>query len=401
MPKILVIEDEESVRENLLDLLEAENFETVVAANGKIGLNMAMSEQPDLILCDMMMPELDGYGVLTALRQDPLTATVPFIFLTAKSAKSDFRQGMNMGADDYLTKPFTRNELLSAILNKLEKYANLRKHLSAIANKLTPRMQIVIENLHQTIKEKNFAGFEINYQPIVDINTGRITSAESLLRWQSTELGRVSPQEFIPLAESNGLIIDIGKWVLNTVCQQMRIWQDAGIYDLTIAVNLSAIEFNQPELITKIMYLISSNNIQPNCLELELTETMIMEDVNGAIEAMNTLRSLGVKIAIDDFGVGNNSLISLKQLPIDTLKIDRDFVQNINTDYRKSAITKNLIRLGHELNLKIIAEGVETEEELAFLRENNCDSIQGFICSPALPALEFYKLLITNKSLSI
>ncbi|MTJ08153.1 EAL domain-containing response regulator [Anabaena sp. UHCC 0204] len=401
MPKILVIEDEESVRENLLDLLEAENFETVVAANGKIGLNMAMSEQPDLILCDMMMPELDGYGVLTALRQDPLTATVPFIFLTAKSAKSDFRQGMNMGADDYLTKPFTRNELLSAILNKLEKYANLRKHLSAIANKLTPRMQIVIENLHQTIKEKNFAGFEINYQPIVDINTGRITSAESLLRWQSTELGRVSPQEFIPLAESNGLIIDIGKWVLNTVCKQMRIWQDAGIYDLTIAVNLSAIEFNQPELITKIMYLISSNNIQPNCLELELTETMIMEDVNGAIKAMNTLRSLGVKIAIDDFGVGNNSLISLKQLPIDTLKIDRDFVQNINTDYRKSAITKNLIRLGHELNLKIIAEGVETEEELAFLRENNCDSIQGFICSPALPALEFYKLLITNKSLSI
>jgi EAL domain-containing protein (putative c-di-GMP-specific phosphodiesterase class I) len=401
MPKILVIEDEESVRENLLDLLEAEDFETVAAANGKIGLNMAMSEQPDLILCDMMMPELDGYGVLTALRQDPLTATVPFIFLTAKSAKSDFRQGMNMGADDYLTKPFTRNELLSAILHKLEKYANLRKHLSAIANKLTPRMQIVIENLHQTIKEKNFAGFEINYQPIVDINTGRITSAESLLRWQSTELGRVSPQEFIPLAESNGLIIDIGKWVLNTVCKQMQIWQDAGVYNLTIAVNLSAIEFNQPELITKIMYLISSNNIQPNCLELELTETMIMEDVNGAIEAMNTLRSLGVKIAIDDFGVGNNSLISLKQLPIDTLKIDRDFVQNINADYRKSAITKNLIRLGHELNLKIIAEGVETEEELAFLRENNCDSIQGFICSPALPAVEFYKLLLTNRSLSI
>ncbi len=401
MPKILVIEDEESVRENLLDLLEAENFETVVAANGKIGLNMAMSEQPDLIVCDMMMPELDGYGVLTALRQEPSTATIPFIFLTAKSAQSDFRQGMNMGADDYLTKPFTRAELLSAILNKLEKYSNLKKHLLSGANKLTPRMQMVLTNLQKVIKENFFEGFEVHYQPIIDINTGRITSAESLLRWQSVEIGRVSPQEFIPLAESYGLIIDIGKWVLNTVCHQMQVWQDIGIHNLTIAVNLSAIEFNQPDLISKIIHLISSNNIQSNFLELELTERMILEDVDGAITAMNQLRSLGVKIAIDDFGVSNNSLLTLKQLPMDTLKIDRDFIQNINDDYRKAAITKNLIQLGHDLNLKIIAEGVETETELAFLRENKCDAIQGFICSPALPILEFQKLLLTNKSLSI
>ncbi|MTJ12183.1 EAL domain-containing response regulator [Anabaena sp. UHCC 0187] len=401
MPKILVIEDEESVRENLLDLLEAENFETVVAANGRIGLNMAMSEYPDLILCDMMMPELDGYGVLTALRQEPSTATIPFIFLTAKSAKSDFRQGMNMGADDYLTKPFTRSELLSAILNKLEKYSNLKKHLLSGANKLTPRMHIVLRNLQQVIKEENFEGFEVHYQPITDINTGRITAAESLLRWQSPELGKVSPQEFIPLAETNGLIIDIGRWVLTTVCNQMQIWENIGIHNLTIAVNLSAIEFNQSDLIPKIIHLISNNNIQSNFLEIELTERMIMEDVDVAIVAMNKLRSLGVKIAIDDFGVSNNSLMTLKQLPMDTLKIDRDFIQNINDDYRKAAITKNLIRLGHDLNLKIIAEGVETESELAFLRENKCDAIQGFICSPALPALEFQKLLLTNKSLSI
>jgi len=401
MPKILVIEDEESVRENLLDLLEAENFETVMASNGKIGLNVAMLEHPDLILCDMMMPELDGFGVLAALRQNPSTATIPFIFLTANSARSDFRQGMNMGADDYLTKPFTRSELLSAILNNLEKYSNLKKHFLAGANKLTPRMQSVLINLQQVIKENLFDGFEVHYQPIIDINTGRITSAESLLRWHSIELGRLSPQEFIPLAESHGLIIDIGTWVLNTVCQQMQIWQDIGIDNLTISVNLSAIEFNKPDLISKIIHLISSNNIKSNCLELELTETMIMEDLNGAINAMNELRSLGIKIAIDDFGVSNNSLVYLKQLPIDTIKIDRDFIQNVNNDYRKSAITKSLINLGHDLNLKIIAEGVETEAELAFLRENKCDAIQGFICSPALPVLKFQKLLLTNKSLSI
>jgi EAL domain-containing protein (putative c-di-GMP-specific phosphodiesterase class I)/CheY-like chemotaxis protein len=398
MSKILVIEDEESVRENLLDLLEAENFETVVAANGKIGLDAAMSEHPDLILCDMMMPELDGYGVLAALRKDPLTSTIPFIFLTAKSAKSDFRQGMNMGADDYLTKPFTRIELLNTIVNKLEKYSNLKKQLSSRANKLTSRMQLVLNNLERVIKTENFDGFEVNYQPIIDINTGKITSAESLLRWQSRELGRVSPQEFIPLAETNELIVDIGKWVLNTVCQQMQIWQDIGISNLTIAINLSPSEFNQLDLIPNIIQLISSYNIQANCLELELTERMFMEDVDMAVISMNKLRSLGVKIAIDDFGVSNNSLLTLKKLPMDTLKIDRDFIQNINDDYRKAAITKSLIQLGHELNLKIIAEGVETEAELAFLSEHNCDAIQGFIYSPALPKLEFQKLLLANKS---
>jgi len=401
MPKILVIEDEESVRDNLLDILEAENFKTVAAANGRIGVEMAMSEYPDLILCDIMMPELDGYGVLKALRQESSTSTIPLIFLTANTAKSDFRQGMNMGADDYLTKPFTISELLITILNKLEKYANLKKNLSAIPNKLTPRMQLVLNQLTLTIKEKNFEDFDIYYQPIIDINTGRITSAESLLRWQNAELGRVSPLEFIPLAESNGLIIDIGNWVLKTVCQQMHIWQDIGIHNLTIAVNLSAGEFNQVDLISKVIDLISSHNIQSNCLELELTERMIIENMNLAIITMEKLRSFGVKIALDDFGVSNNSLMYLKQLPMDTLKIDRDFIQDINNDYRKAAITKSLIQLGHDLNLKIIAKGVETEAELAFLRETSCDAIQGYIYSPALSALEFYKLLLTNKSFSV
>ncbi len=142
MPKVLIIEDEEAVRENILDLLEAEDFETIAAANGRIGIHLAISEIPDLILCDMMMPEIDGYGVLTALRQDPSTATIPFIFLTAKSAKSDFRQGMDMGADDYITKPFTRAELLSAIMNRLEKYATLKRYFSPqhITNNLSPKI---------------------------------------------------------------------------------------------------------------------------------------------------------------------------------------------------------------------------------------------------------------------
>ncbi|MEH1901681.1 MAG: EAL domain-containing response regulator [Nostoc sp.] len=398
MPKILIIEDEEAVRENILDLLEAEDFETLGAANGRIGIHLAISEVPDLILCDLMMPEIDGYGVLRVLRQDPSTATIPFIFITAKSAKSDFRQGMDMGADDYITKPFTRAELLSAIMNRLEKYATLKRYLSpqTIINNWSPKMQLLEISLHRAINQHNFKEFEIYYQPIVDIDSGKIVAVESLLRWQSTEMGMIYPTEFIPLAESTGLIVPLGKWVLKRVCQQIKSWRDAGFYSFIVTVNLSVMEFNQPDLIQKIVNLIAMNDLEPHYLELELTESMIMQDVNSAIATMNKLQSLGVKIAIDDFGTGYSSLIYLTNFPINTLKIDRCFIHNVANDPQKSAITKALIQMAQNLNLDVVAEGVETEAELAFLQQYNCNSMQGFLFSPPLPVAEFENLLLTN-----
>ncbi|TAE57313.1 MAG: EAL domain-containing protein [Nostocales cyanobacterium] len=403
MPKILVIEDEESVRENLLDLLTAEEFETVAADNGKIGLNLAISEIPDLILCDMMMPELDGYGVLKALRQQPLTATIPFIFLTAKSAKSDFRQGMDMGADDYLTKPFTRAELLSAIINKLEKYANFKKYLSNHnqTQKLTPKQQFLHKKLYEDIINNDFQGFEISYQPVVDLKTGKVLGAESLLRWYNEELGQVSPSEFIPLAESTGLVLNIDNWVLGNVCKNIKNWQDMGINHLTISVNFSAAEFNQKDLISKVINLIEFHKLNPGCLEIEITETMIMENLDFAIGIMNHLRSLGFKIAIDDFGTGQSSLNYLRLFPANTIKIDRVFIQDVDQDYTKSIITKTMIKMAQELNLKIIAEGVETLAELSFLKENKCDAIQGHIFSMGLSKSEFEDLLFSRHSFSV
>ncbi|MHC5938667.1 EAL domain-containing response regulator [Nostoc sp.] len=403
MPKILIIEDEEAVRENILDLLEAEGFETLAAANGRIGIHLAISELPDLILCDIMMPELDGYGVLRALREDTSTATIPFIFLTAKSAKSDFRQGMDMGADDYITKPFTRSELLSAIMNRLEKYATLKRYLSpqTVINNLSPKMQLLEISLQRAIKQHNFQEFEIYYQPIVDIDSGKIVAAESLLRWKSPELGTIYPTEFIPLAESTGLVVPIGKWVLKRVCQQIKGWRDAGIYSFIVTVNLSVIEFNQPDLIDKIVNLIAINDLEPDYLEIELTESMIMQDVNSAIATMSKLQSLGVKIAIDDFGTGYSSLTYLKNFPINTLKIDRYFIHNVANDPQKSAITKALIQMAHNLNLDVVAEGVETEAELAFLRQYNCNSMQGFLFSRPLAVAEFENILLTNKCLYV
>ena len=220
-----------------------------------------------------------------------------------------------------------------------------------------------------------------------------------MLRWQSPELGLVLPTEFIPLAESTGLIIPIDRWVVQNVCQQIKRWHDAGITYLTVTVNLSVMEFNQPDFIHKIIDFIKVNHLEAKYLQIELTESMIMQDVNSAIATMNELRSLGVSIAIDDFGTGYSSLIYLKNFPVNTLKIDRYFIHNVAQDSQKSAITKALIEMAHNLNMQVIAEGVETEAELSFLRENNCDAMQGFLFSLPLPAAEFENFLWSNKRL--
>ncbi|MBW4645913.1 MAG: EAL domain-containing response regulator [Goleter apudmare HA4340-LM2] len=392
MTKILVIEDEESVRENLLDLLDAEDFDTIAAANGKIGVNLACSEFPDLILCDVMMPEIDGYGVLSTLRQDPTTATIPFIFLTAKSAKFDFRQGMDMGADDYLTKPFTRAELLSAIVNRLEKQANLKKYLlstQTALQTLSPKMQLLEMNLSQVIQEENFQEFELSYQPIISVASGKIIAAESLLRWQSPELGLVSAGEFLPLAESTGLIIPLDNWLLKSVCEQINRWQNhLGMFSLSIAVNVSHTLLIQANFIPQIIKILENYNLAPQDIEIELNESAIMQDFNSVISTMNQLQSLGVSIAINEFGLGYSSVISLKELPINTLKIGRYFIHNVTVNQEKSEITKSLIKMAHNLHLQVIAEGVATEAELSFLREHNCDAVQGSLLSHPLPAAE-------------
>jgi EAL domain-containing protein (putative c-di-GMP-specific phosphodiesterase class I)/CheY-like chemotaxis protein len=392
MTKVLVIEDEELVRENLLDLLEAENFDIIAAPNGKIGVNLALSEFPDLILCDVMMPELDGYGVLSTLRQDPIAATIPFIFLTAKSAKSDFRQGMDMGADDYLTKPFTRAELLSAIMNRLEKQATLKKYLlttQAAFKTFSPKMQLLEMNLSRVIQEEIFQEFELYYQPIIDIVSGKIIAAESLLRWQNPELGLVSPDEFTPIAESTDSIVLLDNWVLNSVGEQINHWRNyAMIFSLTIAVNVSANLFNQPNFFHQITRLLENHNLAPQDISIELKENVIMENINSAISTMTKLQSLGVSITIDEFGLGYSSLTSLQDLPINSLKIGQYFIHNITLNQEKSELTKSLIQMSHKHKLQVVAEGVETEAELSFLRENNCDAVQGCLLSRPLPASE-------------
>ena len=403
MTKILVIEDEEAVRENLLDLLEAEDYEAIAAPNGKIGVDLAINEKPDLILCDLMMPEIDGFGVITQLREKFTTSAIPFIFLTARAAKVDVRQGMGLGADDYITKPFTRAELLSAISTRLERQAAIIKNPPSHSDvKAYPKeMRIIEKTLRNTIYSGKFREFQMYYQPIVDLTSGKMIAVESLMRWWSPKFGLVSPAELIPLAESTGLIIPLGDWILETVCKQTRNWLDNGFNALTSCINISTSQYTQPNFIDKVKNLLSTYNLSPHCLEFEFTEATMMQDINQTIDILEQLKSLGIKIAMDDFGTGNSSLIYLKQIPLNTLKIDRYFIYNLHEDSQKSAITKALIEMGHNLHLKIVAEGVETVSELNILRLLKCDAMQGFLFTQPLPCADFEQMLATNQSLHI
>jgi diguanylate cyclase (GGDEF)-like protein len=574
MKTILVIEDEEFVRENILELLDAEGFEAFGAENGKIGFELAKVKVPDLILCDVMMPGLDGYGVLTALRQDSVLASIPFIFLTAKASKSDLRQGMELGADDYLTKPFTRAELLGAIGTRLKKqaavedryYAELQQtkaklnylihndSLTNLPNRFSLREQFkqiqktdsspeqlvtvlsvgldrfnqinthlgnsigdlllktvaerlsvcvgnqgIVARLNDdqfavilaTIKHRNEASqiaqdiltrlsetfelggqeifvtaslgialcprdgteieqllnhahiammkakqqggdhyefyaaaynigssdrlalqtslryalereeLEVYYQPQVNLKTGEIFGAEALVRWQHPERGLVLPSKFIPIAEETGLIVPIGEWVLYTACKQVKVWQNSGFPSLQIAVNLSSRQFSQLDLRHRLVQIIINTGIEPKYIELELTESMLVQNTEVAIRRLNALKALGVKIAIDDFGTGYSSLSYLQQFPFDVLKIDRCFIRNITENTSNAAITEAIIAMAKNLNLKLIAEGVETEDELSFVCQHQCDGMQGYLFSRPVPVQEFHQLLLTNKRLPL
>ncbi len=403
MTKILVIEDEQSVRENILDLLEAEHFEAISAPNGKIGVDLALNESPDLILCDLMMPEIDGFGVLSLLRDKFNTCATPFIFLTARSAKDDFRQGMQLGADDYVTKPFTRQELLAAISTRLQRQATIIKNPTPHADvKAYPReMRIIESTLRKTIEEGRFREFEMYYQPIVNIKSGKMIAVETLIRWWNPKFGLVSPRELIPLAESTGLIIPLSYWILENVCKQIRTWLDNGLDALPSCVNISANLCSEPLFVEKVSYLLSTYNLAPHYLQLEFSETTMMQDINQTIHILQQLKPLGVKVAMDDFGTGNSSLIYLKQMPLDIIKIDNYFIYNLSQDAHKLAITKALIQMGQNLNLKVVAEGVETVSELNMLRELRCDAMQGFLFSQPLASADFEQMLASKQGLNI
>lgn len=239
--------------------------------------------------------------------------------------------------------------------------------------------------------------FEVYYEPQIEIKTGKIIGAEALVRWNHPERGRVSPGEFIPMAEEMGLIAPLGEWVLETACRQTKAWQTQGLPPLRVAVNLSARQFEQKNLTERVSQILSETNLAPQCLELELTEGLILQAETAAHQAFTVWRNMGIKIAIDDFGTGYSSLSYPKRFPFDAIKIDKSFIRDLADDRQNAAITIAIIQMAHYMNMTVIAEGVENESELAFLCAHECDEIQGYFFSPALPTAEFEALLKSDK----
>jgi len=242
--------------------------------------------------------------------------------------------------------------------------------------------------------------FLLHYQAKLDLHTNRITGVEALLRWQHPDLGMVSPAKFIPLAEETGLIVPIGKWVLRTACAQTVAWQREGLPPVCMAVNISARQFHDERLLDDVRQALAETGLEPHLLELELTESMVMQDITRATRVLAAIKGLGVRLAIDDFGVGYSSLANIKRFPIDTLKLDRSFIRGIPADSEDKAITEAIIAMGRTLSLTVVAEGVETREQQAFLQQHACDEMQGFYFNKPIGATEFSEFLRSHTEVS-
>jgi diguanylate cyclase (GGDEF)-like protein len=569
MNKILVIDNEYDIAELIGEILTVNGFKAQTALNGKEGINAAINFHPDLILCDISMPQITGYDVLDSLRKNKETHAIPFIFLTAKDGMQDLRKGMLLGADDYLTKPVSAEELVATVRTRLEKHHQMtshyeaeieqtkyhleitrnydeltglpkrsvlekklrgilsyknpaiiaalfivkfnrfkniadifgiqeyfrliqalvkrienatrekknvycldddefgvllthvpvKKNLTLLAKKILSmiRKPVFLENhelncsacigmattnngspppnslitnaelaldaslgngfntfkmyaedlkkhatdrinienaLHKALDRHEFTLF---YQPKIDSRDHTIIGSEALIRWENTDYGLLSPAQFIPIAEENGLIIPIGEWTLESICNQLNIWKNEGLNPPPIAVNISARQLEQKNFLNTIVTTLEKSKVENELLEIELTESILIKNSKRNSKKLSKLRDKGMKVAIDDFGTGYSSLAYLSTFPFDKLKIDQSFIRDITSDRTAASLVTSIISMAHSIGVRVIAEGVETEAQMKFLTNYHCDEIQGYYFSRPIPASNFTELMRKQK----
>jgi EAL domain-containing protein (putative c-di-GMP-specific phosphodiesterase class I) len=263
---------------------------------------------------------------------------------------------------------------------------------------MTERSYQQLQIEHDLRQAVGSGDFELHYQPKIDLQTGRATGLEALLRWPHAGRGMVSPAEFIPVAEHNGLIHEIGDWVTRRACQQARAWQEQGSEPLRIAVNLSPVQLRSEDIVDRVQAILASTGLDPRYLEFEITESSFMHDIERSARTLHRLRNLGVHISLDDFGTGYSSLSYLKRLPVDSLKIDGSFISDMAADREGTVLVSAIIAMAQHLGIRVIAEGVETREQLQLLRELGCDEAQGYLVSRPLPVTDLESLLGSGTS---
>jgi diguanylate cyclase (GGDEF)-like protein len=303
--------------------------------------------------------------------------------------------GISLYPDDGADAPTLLKNADAALYRAREQGGDNYQFYTADMNAKAMKRLTLESSLRRALERSEF---EVYYQPVLDTNTRKIVGMEALLRWHHPELGLVQPIEFIPLAEDTGMIVPIGEWVLRTACAQSKSWQGAGFAPLSLAVNLSARQFQQQNLSEMVVRILQETGLNAHDLKLELTESSIMKNAESAVRTLGELKAMGVKIAIDDFGTGYSSLGYLKRLPIDTLKIDRSFVRDVTADPDDAALVMAIITLAHNLRLKVVAEGVESEEQLSFLHLLRCDEWQGYLFSKPVPVEAFEELLLQEQN---
>lgn len=308
------------------------------------------------------------------------------IFITASIGISLYPE------DGKETQTLLRNAGSALSRAKEQGGSNYQFYISDMNQSALKRLELE-SNLRRALERNEF---EVYYQPKVNINTRKIVGLEALIRWRHPELGLISPMEFIPSAEETGLILPIGEWILSTACRQLKAWQMEGLPSINLSVNISPVQFQLANLSETVINIVHEAGLNPKFLDLEVTESSVMRNPESAIESLKKLKEAGIKISIDDFGTGYSSLVYLKKLPIDVLKIDKSFVQDLATNPDDAALVMTIITLAHNLRLTVVAEGVETEEQLNLLHLLRCDEWQGYLFSKPLPSVELRNLLIKN-----
>jgi diguanylate cyclase (GGDEF)-like protein/PAS domain S-box-containing protein len=338
----------------------------------------------------VVLPDVDGRGDAEAIAERILRAVAVPFHLGGQELFVSASIGICLYPDDGLVADDLLCHADAAMYLIKEKGRGTFGFYTAELNDRIRRRARIEAALRYALERQELS---LAFQPLVELATGTILGAEALLRWHSRELGTVSPEQFIQVAEDSGLIVPIGNWVLHTACREARDWRDAGLPRLRLSVNVSSRQFRGRGLVEAVSAALAANTLTADALELEITESLLMEDVSEVQQTLRRLEGRGIRLAVDDFGTGYSSLSYLSRFPLDTLKIDRSFIDGVDVNPAQATLVEAMIGMAHRLSLRVIAEGVETAEQLAFLRQHGCDMAQGYLFSRPLPAADFRRFI--------
>jgi diguanylate cyclase (GGDEF)-like protein len=341
----------------------------------------------------ILIEEVNELNQVALVAHKILSSTIKPMVLTGEECRITASIGISIYPKDGLDEQsLMKNADIAMYFAKEEGRNNYQFYSKDIQSQSNKRFSIET-NLRRALERNELS---LKYQAKLDFKTGMITGVEALLRWKNLSIGLITPTQFIPVAEETGLIVPIGRWVMKTACAQNVAWQRQGLPPVCMAVNLSLRQLMDDNLLKDIKAALDDSGMAPNLLELEITESMVMQNPVRLIELLTNIKKLGVRIAIDDFGTGYSSLAQIQHFPIDTLKVDRSFIRNLAQDSENQAITQAIITMGKTLKLTVVAEGVETQEQKDFLRDLICDEMQGFYFSKPIAPDQFGDLLRKN-----